>query len=408
LEKNNMTQWSRKAIGEIVEHTPENKLLKGITYPYIAMENVIPQFKYPKQYGSKIFSGSGAKFSAGDTLYARITPCLQNKKITYATCLGFGSTEFFVFRAINGISDPEYIYYLLLLDDINKTAEISMTGASGRQRADINSILEYTTNIPILSIQKQLGSILYLYDSLIENNQKRIRILEEIAQQLYTEWFVKFNFPGHEKVKMIDSRSKYGLIPAGWEVKPLSQVVNINPQYKLEISNSVLHIPMECLSNSSSVIDSNKTFRNASRSGTKFMNGDTLFSRITPCLQNGKTGYVNILNENEVACGSTEYVVLSPKKLTSIYIYILSRTRNFRETAILTMVRASGRQRVRPEFFESYKTVVPDNIALIDFEKRVSKYFLEIKLLHRSNLTLSKIRDLLTPQLVTGRRKLKS
>ena len=99
-----------------------------------------------------------------------------------------------------------------------------MTGASGRQRAE----LDYIKNVPVpshsLQTQKKIASILSVYDDLIENNNKRIKILEEMAQNIYKEWFVKFRYPGHENVKMVDS--ELGKIPERWEVKELGELIH--------------------------------------------------------------------------------------------------------------------------------------------------------------------------------------
>lgn len=301
--------------------------------------------------------------------------------------------------------DLEFLYYLMRTYKYQRFIVGSASGSTVHHTSP-TKVYEYLTEIPDLTTQKRVASILGCYDSLIENNEKRIKILEEMAQRLYEEWFVKFKFPDRKKVKMVDSGTEYGMIPAGWGVNTLNQVVYINPLTKVH-KNNVLHISMECLSGTLSVIDISKTSRNDTVSGSKFINGDTLFARITPCLQNGKTGYVNILDDGESACGSTEFVVLRQKILTSVYIYLLSRTNNFRDTAIFTMVGASGRQRVRSEFFESYQVLVPDESLLKDFEHRVSINFSEIKVLYRSNMILSKIRDLLIPQLITGKKLLK-
>ncbi len=296
-----------------------------------------------------------------------------------------------------------YFYYAIRkkLEDLRQQS----TGATTRFLT-IGILNNLQIEVPKPQEQSRVASLISAYDELIDNNEKRIKILEEMAQRLYTEWFVKFNFPGHQEVKMIDSL--IGKIPDGWKVMPLNQAILVNPTSRLMNRENLLHVPMESLSNSLSVIDINKTFRNDKISGPKFMNGDTLFSRITPCLQNGKTGYVNMLRDGEIACGSTEFVVFRPNLLTSIYIYLLSRTNDFRETAILTMVGASGRQRVRSEFFQSYKVLIPSKDLLNAFESKVSSNFSEIKNLHYVNDSLRQIRDLLIPELIAGKKMLKN
>jgi len=213
---------------EFAEINPQTRLAKGQEYPFVAMEIVEPHRRYVIPKKIKIFSSGGTKFLSGDTLFARITPCLENGKIAQfiapGNTAGFGSTEFFVFRNRQNISDPSYIYYLAKSDIIRKPAEKSMSGASGRQRVDVKSIQTLRIPAPPLPVQRKIASILSAYDDLIENNLRRIKILEEMAKTIYEEWFVKFRFPGHKKVKMVES--ELGPIPEGWEVKPLESLIS--------------------------------------------------------------------------------------------------------------------------------------------------------------------------------------
>jgi len=308
-----------------------------------------------------------------------------------------------------------YFRYFLASNSFSEQVKSRVSG-SAQPQLPIRDMLSMEIKLPAFPTQIRITSVLSAYDDLIENNEKRIKILEEMAQLLYTEWFVKFRFPrqkeggqaGHEKVKMVDSKTEYGLIPEGWEVKKLSQTVLINPAERVESGNAILHVPMEALSNTSCIIDITKTKLRDSASGVKFRNGDTLFARITPCLENGKTGFVQFLRENEIACGSTEFVVLRSRLLTPEYVYFLSRDKDFRETAKFTMTGASGRQRVRAEFFEEYLVVQPLKGVLDKYSQLVSANFREIGKLVKQNIVLQKIRDLLIPQLVAGKRELKN
>lgn len=262
--------------------------------------------------------------------------------------------------------------------------------------------------IPDINTQGILGNLIGCYDDLIENNEKRIKILEEMAQRLYTEWFVNFKFPGHEKVKMVDSGSEYGRVPDGWEVTPIDQAIKISPRTKYEKGKPIRHVGMGCISETVSVIDISGIEQKEKLVGVKFQNKDTLFSRITPCLQNGKTAYVNFLSEGEVASGSTEFLVMREDKLTPTYIYLLSRNNDFRESAKLAMVGASGRQRVHAGFYKKYQVVVPPKEILQEFEEIVEHYFILSNSLNNRNYQLLKTRDLLIENLVTGERLLKS
>ena len=168
--------------GEKVCCNPTVHLKKQESYPSIDIERITPGYKMVRSVESVEYIGQGgAKFQDHDVLFARITPCLENGKVAIADTdgqKGIGSTELFVFRGIKGVSDTEYIYYLLNMKHIRQLAANSMTGASGRQRADLDFIKRIEWNFPSIVIQEQIVSILSAYDNLIELNNKRIKVLE--------------------------------------------------------------------------------------------------------------------------------------------------------------------------------------------------------------------------------------
>ncbi len=138
------------------------------------------------------------------------------------------------------------------------------------------------------------------------------------------------------------------------------------------------------------------------RSGSKFQNGDTLFARITPCLENGKTAFVAFMEEGEVGRGSTEFVVLRSERLTPEAVYCLARTYEFRENAIKSMIGSSGRQRVQETCFDKFPVMIPSDTLLGLFTDAVRPMFRQIKLLHAQNHKLRAARDLLLPRLMSG------
>ena len=215
-------------LSDYVELNPRVTLPKGALVPFVSMDVIKPGTRnvYPSQ--KRPATGSGSKFAPGDTLFARITPCLENGKIAqYAgDQLGMGSTEFFVLRAKAGIADPAYVYYFAQNPDVRLAAEKSMSGASGRQRAVISSLSEFACEFPPLPIQQRIAGILSAYDELIENSQRRIKLLEAMARALYREWFVHFRFPGHENHPRVPS--PLGEIPQGWEVKAVAEAFTIS------------------------------------------------------------------------------------------------------------------------------------------------------------------------------------
>lgn len=252
---------------------------------------------------------------------------------------------------------------------------------------------------PDLPTQKRISSILSTYDDLIENNARRIKILEQIAQMLYREWFVNFRFPGHENVKMAES--EMGKIPKGWNPCRVTQAVDADPATKVPRDGVKPFVPMGSLSSNSMFI--NDVEVREGNSGSKFRNGDTLFARITPCLENGKTGFVQFLpSDDAVAFGSTEFIVLRSRTLCPEYVYLMARSNEFRDNAIKSMSGATGRQRVQQRCFDKFFIAQPPPAILESFQSAVVPMFRLIQNLCLKNANLRSTRDLLLPKLVSG------
>ncbi|MDE6789676.1 MAG: restriction endonuclease subunit S [Ruminococcus sp.] len=205
---------------------PKISLKKGKLYPFIEMGNVSTIYRNPIDIEYKPFN-SGVKFENGDTVIARITPCLQNGKRFYCKDIGvgFGSTEYLVFRPKNETVDNLYLYYFMKTESINQMMIKSMTGATGRQRVNNRIFNEIEVNFPDIDIQRKIGKILSAYDDLIENNQKQIKLLEEASQRLYKEWFVDLHFPDYESTPIIDG------VPEGWKIEKLVDIADVQYGY---------------------------------------------------------------------------------------------------------------------------------------------------------------------------------
>lgn len=309
------------------------------------------------------------------------------------------------FKEFSNINS-RWLYYWLKSNTGKYQLRKSEIGSS-QKAYTIKNLVEMEIFLPPEETQTQIASIISTYDDLIENNEKRIKVLEDMAQRLYTEWFVKFKFPGHESVKMVDSGTEYGEIPEGWELEKFQDAIEVKPRLPYKNGDIIKHIGMDSISETQSIIDINLIEVKNKSTGIRFQNGDTLLARITPCLQNGKTAYVNFLEEDEIATGSTEFIVLRENELTSSYIYFLSRNDNFRESARYAMVGASGRQRIHGTFFDKYQVLVPDKELLLTFETKVQGVLDFSSKVNFMNNNLKKKRDLLIENLVTGKRLLK-
>ena len=178
--------------------------------------------------------------------------------------------------------------------------------------------------------------------------------------------------------------------------------MHINPKTKLDKKGAKPFLGMSGLSETDMIITD--VILKEGNSGAKYINGDTLFSRITPCLQNGKIGYVQFLNpELPIGFGSTEFIVLRETELCHReFVYLLSRSDSFRSNAINSMSGATGRQRVHNACFDTFKLAVPPKELMSKFTDAVRPMFENGYNLSRRNENLKKQRDLLLPKLISG------
>ena len=228
-----MSEWKKVKFLDVVTLNPRIFLEKGVEYPFVEMSNATPGARKPEKDVFQKYAGGGAKFEEGDTVVARIEPCLQNGKGFHCSYKkGFGSTEFLVFRPKdNKEMDNSFLYYYMGQQSIREAMAKTMVGASGRQRVNNAVFNDMQINLPPLNIQQRIATILSRYDSLIENYQKQIKLLEEAAQRLYKEWFVDLRFPGHENTKIVDG------VPEGWEKKKVGDLLSKVPRSKQVSAN---------------------------------------------------------------------------------------------------------------------------------------------------------------------------
>src|SRR3990167_1625155 len=198
------------------------------------MIDIEPFKRKISNFSIKEFKG-GSKFRNKDTLFARITPCLENGKTAFVDILyngeiGFGSTEFIVLSAKEEKTDSYFVYYLSRSPEIRKVAIKSMTGTSGRQRVENEVFDTIIINLPPVSEQSSIAKILSDLDSKIELNQQMNKTLESIGHAIFKHWFVDFEFP-NEKGKPYKSsdgkmaNSEFGQIPNGWKIGELQDLV---------------------------------------------------------------------------------------------------------------------------------------------------------------------------------------
>ena len=185
--------WREVQLGDVADVNPKESIPKNTEAPKVLMDFLVPHTKRIPEHVNAAYKG-GSKFRNGDTLLARITPCLENGKTSFVDFLqqdqvGFGSTEFIVLREKKGITNKHYLYYLAKSHDFRDMAIKSMTGTSGRQRVVTDEIVRYKFLLPELPEQKAIAEILSSLDDKIDLLQRQNKTLEDMAQTLFRKWF---------------------------------------------------------------------------------------------------------------------------------------------------------------------------------------------------------------------------
>jgi type I restriction enzyme S subunit len=312
--------------------------------------------------------------------------------------------------------DQEFLRYIIGNPQFREYIGRVCTGTSIPHISG-GQIKSYEITLPPLPTQRAIASVLGTLDDLIELNRETNEILEEMARALFKSWFVDFDpvraklegrppagmdaataalFPDHFQ------DSELGQIPKGWVTKPLPDVVEVNPRRTLKAGCLAPYLDMKNLPTRGHCAD--EVIDRVFTSGTKFQNGDTLLARITPCLENGKTGYVDFLENGQVGWGSTEYIVLTPKApFPPQFGYLLARSDALRSHAIQNMTGTSGRQRVPSECFDTFLLAIP---PIPDVARRfgeITAPLMEtIKANAEESRDLATLRDTLLPKLLSG------
>ncbi|HUM62762.1 MAG TPA: restriction endonuclease subunit S [Anaerolineaceae bacterium] len=212
-----MDKWKLIRAADFIDFNPRESVSKGAMAKKVAMEQLQPFTRDIPAFEVAPFNG-GSKFRNGDTLMARITPCLENGKTALVNILdndevGFGSTEFIVLRAKPGISDKDFVYYLATSPLMRDKAIKSMVGSSGRQRVQHSVMVEMEFLLPPIWEQIEIGCTLRALDDKIANNRAINHHLEQMAQAIFKSWFVDFEPFGGEK-------------PSDWQTGSLADIAD--------------------------------------------------------------------------------------------------------------------------------------------------------------------------------------
>lgn len=291
--------------------------------------------------------------------------------------------------------EPHFLYYLLLAEN-SRLADFA--AGTAQKNLLLKDLRNFSVKIPNQSLQRRIVEILKTYDDLIENNTRRIKILEEMAQALYREWFVHFRFPGYDKIKFVDSQM--GKIPQGWKVKKLGEVADINAS-SIKRGNGLQEI--DYVDISSVVVGRIENIEHyvlsdgPGRARRVVTHGDIIWS----CVRPNRKSYALILNPKPNLIVSTGFAVISAIHAPHTYLYHALTMDDF--VGYLTnRARGAAYPAVTAEDFINASILLPPKMLLDQFHDIASSHFDLIHDLHQTNSNLRRTRDLLLPRLISG------
>ena len=420
--------WEEVRLEDVVKFDPRESIKKGTICKKIGMDKLLPFQRKIDGFEMEEFKG-GTKFRNGDTLLARITPCLENGKTAQVTIfdkeeIGFGSTEYIVLREKPGISINDFIYYLAISPKVKDVAIKSMTGTSGRQRAQREVIENLIINLPPLHEQRVIADTLSALDDKIELNNKINENLEKQAQAIFKHWFIDFEFPDENGNPYKSSggemvESELGMIPRGWEVVEFKNIIEFSNGYGFK-SKELLESPVE---------EGYKVFKmgdikvggglnpNKTKSwiSSEYLKGNSLEKYLAKkgdllmCMTDMKNN-MKLLGHTALMPTDGEYVInqrvghIRGKNEINIsypYLYILTNNDKFIDD--LRGRSNSGVQvNLTTSAIKETKIIIGSQNINLHFDRTIRPMIEKIFSLETQSQKLSQLRDTLLPKLMNG------
>ena len=383
-----MAEWVMKKLKDIADFNPRESLAKGTVAKKIAMDKLQPFCRDIPGYELEPFSG-GTKFRNGDTIMARITPCLENGKTAKVSILddgeiGFGSTEYIVFRAKEGV-DEDFIYYLVCSPLVSEPAIKSMVGSSGRQRVQMDVVQNLEIMVPDYEEQKRISVILKSLDDKIAANTEVNKNLEEQMDALYADQFIRNSDPAWKNGTISDLGDVVGgstpskKVDAYYTDHGLAWITpkDLSQDHSKFFSHGEVDITELGLSNSSAVM---------------MPAGTVLFSSRAPI------GYIAIA-ANELCTNQGFKSVIPKAEIGTAFVYCFLKANL---PTIESMASGSTFKEVSGSIMKSVPAVIPDTETISRFNDFAKPLLAEQQNLEEENRRLAQIRDSLLPRLMSG------
>lgn len=404
-----MAHWQAVKLDELgfvgrgkSRHRPRNAdFLYGGRYPFFQTGDIKAANCYLTEY-SQTYSDEGL---AQSKLWEPGTLCITiAANIAESAILGIEGC--FPDSVVGFVADPakadvRFIKYYM---EILKLQMQSASRGTTQDNLSLDKLLSFNFLVPPLSTQQRIAGILSAYDELIENSQRRIKILDSMARALYREWFVNFRFPGHESIPRVSS--PFGEIPQGWEVKKLSAVAEVNrSQINARNAPGEVHY-IDISSVSPGQIDSVTTYAFTDAPGRArrvVQHGDLLWS----CVRPNRRSYAQVMHPDTNTIASTGFAVLTATRVPFPFLCYATTTDDF--IAYLTNnATGAAYPAVTAPTFEKADLVVPPAALLKEFGDVTIPMAEEIHSLQRQIKNLRRTRDLLLPRLLSGQINMES
>jgi len=331
--------------------------------------------------------------TVGDTLFTRVgsfgNSCYVNG--TQRFCLGQNTV---CIKPLREKIDPFYLYCCLNSTQLQDQI-VSFVGGASQPTISLQNIRLLSIPFPKFQTQRKIAAILSAYDDLIENNTRRIKILEEMAQAIYREWFVNFRFPGHESVQMVES--ELGLVPEEWEIRKIGDIAeevrrNVEPNM---VHPDTPYFGLEHIPRKSIALSEWGVANDVQSTKHQFFKGEILFGKIRPYFH--KVGVAPV----DGVC-SSDAIVIQPKKpeYFGLVLFCVS-SEDFVSLATQTS-QGTKMPRANWNVLVNYPVVIPPKALLDEFNNIASDTVDLIIMKIFQNANLRRTRDLLLPKLISG------
>jgi len=395
------SEWQTVRAADFMDFNPRLSIKKGTVATKISMDKLRPFTKAVPSVEQAEFSG-GTKFANGDTIMARITPCLENGKTAFVDCLreneiAFGSTEFIVLRAKPGVSDPQFVYYLATSPEFRNVAIKSMVGSSGRQRVQQPVLENLELTVPKLPEQEKIGHFLAELDDKIALNERVNDNLQKQLYEIYKAWYQ--DFLCIDNLTLIES--PYGKIPQGWHYsmlgdlcKSVSVTHNFNTERLIFLNTGDVEDGMFLHSDYMAVADM------PGQAKKTIMQNDILYSEIRPI--NRHFAYVDFQADNYVV--STKLMVIRATSFDSRRLYhFLTLQDTLEELQMQAESRSGTFPQIRFENISKLPILIADSNTETAFVTLLHAAYNQIEHNNSENKKLSELRNSLLPQLMSGK-----